>query len=255
MIPRRAALPVIAGLALMVSACAPPATAPLTVLAAASLKEVMDAQAVAFAESGGLPVRFSYAASSALARQVESGAPADIFISADMRWMDHVAQRGLIRNGSRRDLATNRLALIAPRDSAVSLTMEPGMPLAATLGEGRLAIAEPEVPAGRYGRAALESLGVWPSVQDRLAPADNVRGALRFVSQGEAPLGIVYDSDARSDPSVRIVALFPQNSHPRIVYPGAVLRDARHPEAARFLDFLRTPKAAQIFLSHGFTPL
>lgn len=252
---RRTALAMLAGLALLGSGCARPVTAPVTVLAAASLKEVLDAQAAAFAEAGGPPVRFSYAASSALARQVGSGAPADIFISADARWMDHVTERGLIRSDSRRDLATNRLALIARTDADISVAMAPGMPLRAALGEGRLAMAAPEVPAGRYGRAALESLEVWASVQDRLGLADNVRGALRFVSQGEAPLGVVYDTDAGADPSVRIVALFPQASHPRIVYPGAVLRDARHPEADRFLDFLSTPQAAQIFLSYGFTPL
>jgi len=253
MTSRRTALATIVLLAL-----APPASAqaPITVLAAASLKEVMDAQGAAFTKAGGAPVRFSYAASSALARQVEAGAPADIFISADTRWMDHVAQRGLIRTASRRDLATNRLALIAPKDSPVVLRMGRSMPLAAALGSGgRLAMAAPEVPAGRYGRAALESLGVWPSVQDRLVRADNVRGALVFVGRGEAPLGIVYDTDAKADPSVRIVALFPAASHPKILYPGAVLRDARQSDAPRFLNFLRTPQAAQIFRSHGFAPL
>jgi molybdate transport system substrate-binding protein len=253
MLLRRTVLTLIAALALAAPAQAQPA---ITVLAAASLKEVMDAQGAAFTKAGGPPVRFSYAASSALARQVEAGAPADLFISADAGWMDHVAQRRLIVPASRRDLATNRLALIAPRDSRLTLRMGRAMPLAAALGAGgRLAMAAPEVPAGRYGRAALESLGVWASVRDRLAPADSVRGALVFVSRGEAPLGIVYDTDARADPSVRIVALFPAASHPKIVYPGAVLREARHPAAGRFMSFLRTPQAAQIFRAHGFSPL
>lgn len=231
------------------------AQAPLTVLAAASLKEVMDAQGVAFAKAGGPPVRFSFAASSVLARQLEAGAPADLFISADSDWMNYVAARGLIDPGSRHDLATNHLALIAPRDSRIALQAVKGMPLAAALAGGKLAMAGPDVPAGRYGRASLESLGVWESVKGAVVQADNVRGALLFVSRGEAALGIVYDTDARSDPNVRIVALFPDASHPKIVYTGAVMKQSINPAAKRFMAFLRTPPAAATFRQFGFIPL
>lgn len=229
--------------------------APLIVFAAASLRDVMDAQAAAFARAGGPPVRFSYAASSAIARQIEAGAPADVFISADNDWMDYVAQRGLIETRSRRDLVTNRLALIAPANSKTHLGIGKNMELAAALDGGRLAMAGPDVPAGRYGRTALTRLGVWSSVQDRVVLADNVRNAMMFVSRGEAPLGIVYDTDARVDPKVRIVGLFPAGSHPRIVYPGAVVRRSTNPAAARLLDFLRSREGRDIFRRYGFTPL
>jgi len=252
MILRRSILALMAALTLVAPAFA---QGPLTVLAAASLKEVMDAQGAAFAKAGGPPVRFSYAASSVLARQVEAGAPTDLFISADSDWMDYVAARGLIDRASRRDLVSNHLALIAPKDSKVSLKAVKGMPIAAALAGGRLAMAGPDVPAGRYGRAALESLGVWASVQDRVVQADNVRGALLFVSRGEAQLGVVYDTDARSDPGVRIVTLFPDASHPRIVYPAALLKTVSNPAAGRFMAFLRTPAAAAIFRAFGFIPL
>lgn len=255
MLVRRAFVALLAAAAVAGPVAAQPRQAPLTVLAAASLKEVMDAQGQAFARAGGPAVRFSYAASSALARQIEAGASADLFVSADSDWMDHVAQRGLIDPATRRDLVTNHLALIAPKDSKASLKAVKGMPLAQALGGGRLSMAGLDVPAGRYGRAALESLGVWPSVQDRLVLADNVRGALVFVSRGEAPFGIVYDTDAKADPGVRVVALFPDASHPKIVYPGAVLKASRNPAARRFMAFLRTPGAAAIFRRYGFTTL
>ncbi len=245
-------------IAFAVLALAGPAVAqpaPLTVFAAASLRDVMDAQAAAFTAAGGPPVRFSYAASSAIARQIEAGAPADLFIAADSDWMDYVGKRGLIDARSRRDLVTNHLALIAPADSKVRLTLRKNMPLSAALAGGRLAMAGPDVPAGRYGRAALTSLGVWPSVQDRVVLADNVRNAMLFVSRGEAPLGIVYDTDARVDPKVRIVGLFPASSHPRIVYPGAVVRSSTNPAAARLLSFLRSKPGQDIFRRYGFTPL
>lgn len=229
--------------------------APLTVFAAASLREVMDAQAAAFTRAGGPPVRVSYAASSAVARQIERGAPADLFISADVAWMDYVDQRGLIDRRTRRDLASNRLALIAPADSKISLSIRKGMDLRAVLGGGRLAMAGPDIPAGRYGRAALTALGAWAGVQDRLVLADNVRNAMLFVARGEAPLGVVYDTDARADPRVRIVGRFPETSHPRIVYPAAVMRGSRNADAARLLTFLRSPPGQAIFRRHGFTPV
>lgn len=252
---RRAFLTGLIGLGLVTAAPAQAANDPLTVFAAASLKNVLDEAGAAYSQGGAPKVRFSYAASSAIARQIDSGAPADIFISADSDWMNFVDGKGLIRPGTRKDLLTNRLALIAPKDSKLQIAIKPGMKLAEALGGGRLAMAGPEVPAGKYGIASLTALGVWPSVKDRVAPADNVRGALKFVSLGEAPLGIVYDTDAKVDSSVRIVGLFPENTHPRIVYPGAILKGSTNPEAARFMAFLQSAKGRTIFQKYGFTVL
>ncbi|HZZ87345.1 MAG TPA: molybdate ABC transporter substrate-binding protein [Caulobacteraceae bacterium] len=229
--------------------------ASLTVFAAASLKNALDEVDTAYAARSHVAVKASYAASSALARQIEQAAPADVFVSADSDWMDYVGQRRLIVAASRRDVLTNHLALIAPAASTVKLSVRKGFGLAATLGDGRLAIAGPEVPAGKYGRASLAALGVWDSVKDRLAPAENVRGALAFVAQGEAPLGIVYDTDAKTEPKVRIVGLFPDDTHPRIVYPAAVVAASRNPAAAGYLAFLKGPQASAIFQRYGFTVL
>ncbi|MCC7267824.1 MAG: molybdate ABC transporter substrate-binding protein [Caulobacteraceae bacterium] len=240
------------GLALAAPAAAREA---LTVFAAASLKNVMDEQGAAFQKAGGPPVRFSYAASSAIARQIEQGAPADIYISADSDWMNYVEQRGLVKAGTRRDLLTNHLALIAPKGSRVRLSVGRNMPLARALGTGRLAMAAPEVPAGKYGRAALTSLGVLGSVEGKIVSAENVRAALAYVSRGEAPLGIVYDTDAKADPGVRIVGLFPAGSYPKIVYPAAVMAGSKNPAAGRFMAWLATPGARAIFRKHGFTVL
>ncbi|MGI9170707.1 MAG: molybdate ABC transporter substrate-binding protein, partial [Caulobacteraceae bacterium] len=222
---RRALLVALAALALapVAAASAPPPAAPVTVFAAASLKNALDDVGAAFTARTGTPVRFSYAASSAIARQIEQGAPADLYISADSDWMDYLAKRNLTVAASRRDLPTNHLALIAPAASPVKLRIAPGMPLARALGSGRLAVAGPEVPAGRYARASLTALGVMDSVEDKLAPAENVRAALAFVAQGATPLGVVYDTDARVEPKVRIVGLFPDSSHPPIVYPAALV--------------------------------
>lgn len=255
MIARRRLSALLAAIVLTVASPALAQPAPLTVFAAASLRDVLDAQAVAFARAGGPPVRFSYAATSTLARQIERGAPADVFIAADTDWMDYAARRGLIEARTRRDLAANRLALIAPAGSAVRFKLEKGMPLRSALGGGRLAMAGADVPAGRYGRAALTRLGAWPSVKDRVVAADNVRTAMLFVSRGEAPLGVVYDTDARVEPRVRIVGLFPAGSHPRIVYPAAVVRGSANPAAARLLAFLRSRAGGDIFRRYGFTPL
>ncbi len=227
----------------------------VTVFAAASLKNVLDEAGAAYQAKTGAAVHFSYAASSAIARQIEQGAPADLFISADSDWMDYVAKRNLIVPASRRDLLTNHLALIAPADSKVRLTMGKAMPLAAALGGGRLSIAGPEVPAGKYGRASLASLGVWDSVKDHLVDAENVRSALAFVALGEAPLGIVYDTDAKTEPNVRIIALFPDASHPPIVYPAALVAASHNRAAAPFLTWLEGPQAAAIFRKYGFTVL
>lgn len=228
---------------------------PLTVFAAASLKTALDEAAPAYTRAGGPPVRLAYAASSALARQIEQGAPADVFISADLDWMDYLAQRRLIVATSRRNLLTNRLALIAPKASELRLTVGPRMPISRALGDGRLAVAAPDVPAGKYARAALTALGVWDQVETRLAPAENVRAALAYVSRGEAPLGVVYDTDAFADPNVRIVGIFPERTHPRIVYPAAVIAASQRPEAAAFLRFLQGRTASATFRRLGFKPL
>jgi molybdate transport system substrate-binding protein len=228
--------------------------APVTVFGAASLKNALDEVGAEYAKTGG-EARFSYAASSVIARQIEQGAPADIFVSADSDWMDYLAQRRLIVASSRRDLLTNRLALIAPADSKVNLKVARGMPLAKALGSGRLALAGPDVPAGKYGRASLSALGVWNSVSGKLAPAENVRSALQFVARGESPLGVVYDTDAMVEPRVRIVGLFPADTHPRIVYPAAIVASSKNPDAAKFLAFMRGPRAGAIFKKYGFAVL
>lgn len=229
--------------------------APVTVFAAASLKNALDDVDAAYAARTGKQARVSYAASSALARQIEQGAPADVFISADADWMDYVAQRRLIVDSSRRDLLTNHLALIAPAASPVALRVGKDMALAAALGDGRLAVAGPDVPAGKYAKAALTNLGVWNSVAGRLAPADNVRGALLFVARGETPLGIVYDTDAKVEPKVRIVGLFPDSSHPPILYPAALVASSVNPDAAAYFKFLQGPEAAAAFRKYGFIVL
>lgn len=223
----------------------------LTIFAAASLRNALDQASIAYArETGTPPAKISYAASSALARQIEQGAPADLFISADADWMDYLARKSLIQASTRLDLFTNHLALVAPKGSSVRLDIRKGFPLAAALGSGRLAMAGPEVPAGKYGEASLTSLGVWDQVKDRTARGENVRAALQFVAKGEAPLGIVYDTDALAEPHVRIVALFPDWSHSRIVYPGAAL--TANPQAKAFLDWLHGPKGAAAFKPFGF---
>jgi molybdate transport system substrate-binding protein len=226
--------------------------APVTVFAAASLKNALDEVGAEYAKTGG-EARFSYAASSAIARQIEQGAPADIYVSADSDWMNYLAQRRLIIASSRRDLLTNRLALIAPANTKTTLKIGRGMPIAAALGSGRLAVAGPEVPAGKYAKASLSTLGVWDSVSRRLAQAENVRTALQYVARGESPLGIVYDTDAKAEPRVRIVGLFPNGTHPKIVYPAALVARSKNPDAARFLAFMSSPRAAAVFRKHGFS--
>lgn len=222
------------------------------VLAAASLQTALDDLVAPVQKATGIRMTLSYAASSALARQVEMGAPAGIFISADLDWMDYLADRKLIRNESRVNLLGNRLVLIAPKSRPSTLRIGPGFGLAAALGTDRLAIANTDVvPAGRYAREALTKLGVWDSVAKKLAPAENVRGALLLVSRGEAPLGIVYRTDAAVDAGVRIVDTFPESSHTPIVYPAA-LTAASSSAASRVLDHLKSPAARTVFEKHGF---
>jgi molybdate transport system substrate-binding protein len=227
---------------------------PVIVFAAASLKNALDGVALAWQKETGQVAKVSYAASSALAKQIEADAPADIFISADEDWMDYVAGKGLIRPETRSNLLGNTLVLIAPKDGAGAVDLTP-VALAKALGEGRLATGSVEsVPAGKYGKAALEKLGLWAGVSNRLAQADSVRAALLLVSRGEAPLGIVYRTDAAADPNVKIVATFPDGSHPPIIYPIALTKKANAASAA-LLSYIRSPKAAPFFETQGFTVL
>jgi molybdate transport system substrate-binding protein len=226
---------------------------PVLVFAAASLKNALDEATAAYAAAAGIEVVASYAASSALARQIEAGAPADLFVSADVPWMDYLEERELISNASRRDLLGNDLVLVAPRGAESDLRIAPGFPLAEALGQGRLAMADPDaVPAGKYGKASLEALGVWGEVEARIARAENVRAALAFVARGEAPFGIVYRTDAAAEPEVEVVGMFPADSHPPIIYPAALLAQSTHPQAMAFMDWLGSPAAALIFTRQGF---
>lgn len=230
------------------------ADGPVLVFAAASLKTALDAIADGWRRDTGIAVRCSYAASSALARQIERGAPADLFVSADEQWMDYLQERSLIRTSSRRDIVGNRPVLIARADDPVTLHLAIGADLAGALGTSRLALGEVlSVPAGRYARVALERLGLWPAVRSRLAMTENVRAALALVARGEARLGIVYASDARADPAVRVVDVFPPDSHAAIVYPAALLVASGRAGAARFLDHLGSGAARRVFESGGFT--
>ena len=222
------------------------------VLAASSLQESLEAAADAFAATGHARPVLSFAASSALARQIDSGAPADLFISADGDWMDHVAQRGLIDADTRANLLGNALVLIAPRGSA--LRWSPGEDLSPVIGEGRIAMADPDsVPAGKYAKAALGSLNQWEAVQQKAVRAENVRAALAFVERGEAVAGLVYATDATASAKVRVVATLPAASHPAIVYPVARLAASTKPEARAFEEFLRGPQGQAIFRRYGFT--
>jgi len=227
-----------------------------TVFAAASLKDVLSSIAEAWKTETGKQATLSFAGSSAIARQIEEGAPADIFISADLAWMDHLDGKGLIDKATRVDLLGNAIVLVSPKDSDVTTTIAKGFPLADLLGDGRLAIANVDaVPAGVYGKAALENLGVWDGVKDKLAQSENVRAALLLVSRGEAPLGIVYATDAKADPGVRVVATFPEQSHAPIVYPAALVEGSSDPDARAFLAFLSSPQASRLFTEAGFTVL
>jgi molybdate transport system substrate-binding protein len=224
------------------------------VLAAASLQESLSAAANAWAARRHERPVLSFAASSALARQIGVGAPADLFLSADEAWMDDVQRRGLIRPATRVSFLANRLVLIAPAASRSHLTIGRGFPLARAIGNGRLAMADPDaVPAGKYGKAALTALGVWPAVANRLARGESVRAALALVERGEAPFGIVYATDARASAKVRVVGIFPAASHPPITYPVALLKTAASPDADGFRRFLLSPQGKAIFRRYGFT--
>jgi molybdate transport system substrate-binding protein len=227
---------------------------PLVLAAAALSDSCMLAAADAWAAKGHPRPVLSLAASSALARQIEAGAPADLFISADEDWMNDVAAKGLLRPATRADLVGNALVLIAPASSTLRLRIAPNFPLAQALGQGRLATGNPDaVPAGKYAKAALGALGVWPSVADRIAAADNVRAALALVARGEAPLGIVYATDAKSEPKVRVVGIFPEITHLPILYPVATLTAATNPDTDAFRAFLLSREGKAIFRRFGFS--
>jgi molybdate transport system substrate-binding protein len=256
----RAWLALPAALLLACSAWSAPTAAQgrdVLVFAAASMKNALDDVAAQWQRETGKKVVVSYAASNTLIKQIEQGAPADIFISADLDWMDYGQQKGLIKNDTRADLLGNRLVLIAPKDSDVSTGIKPGFDLAALLKGGRLAMANVDaVPAGKYGKASLEKLGVWNSVKDKVAQADSVRGALILVARGETPLGIVYQTDAASDPTVKIVGTFPADTHPPIIYPVALTKDSKSADARAFLTYMETsPAADRAFAKQGFTVL
>jgi molybdate transport system substrate-binding protein len=232
------------------------APADLRVFGAASLKDAIDYASVQYRRVTGRKVVASYGASDTLAKQIENRAPADIFISADIDWMDYLASRSLIKPETRLNLFGNRLVLIASAGSVTTLGIGPNFPLAQALGNGRLAIANPNsVPAGKYGKAALEALGVWASVEGRLAPAPDVRAALEFVRRRDAPLGIVYETDAVADQDVDIVGTFPASSHPPIIYPLAVTAASTNPAAESFIAFLRSDAVGAAFGLQGFAVL
>lgn len=240
---------------LSLAAAMPAAAKEIRVLAAASLSNVLDGLCAAWLAKGEPRCVAVYAASSALARQIENGAPGDVFISADAPWMTHVVGKKAVRPETQRALATNLLAIIAPAGSTAALTPARNFPIAAALGEGRLSLADPDsVPAGRYAKAALTHFGVWDQVSGRIARAENARDALAFVARGVAPLGIVYATDAKVEPKVRIVASFPAGSHPPVVYPMAVTANARSPRAQAFLDFLMSPPSQAALQEAGFGP-
>src|SRR5215813_9731272 len=257
--PRSWDLLVFVLLVLSSTLCGVPASAQaesLIVFAAASLKDALDEVNAAYQREKGQEAAASYAASSTLAKQIEAAAPADVFISADLDWMDYLAKKNLIKPETRANLLGNRLVLVAPADSAAKLGIVPNFPLAQALGSGRLAIADPNgVPAGKYGKAALEVLGVWSSVVDRLAPAENVRATLLLVSRGETPLGIVYRTDAVADKGVKILDTFPGNTHPPIIYPIAAVAASTNPGNVGYIAFLKSPAARPLFEKWGFTVL
>jgi len=253
---RRLAAALLLGLApALAAAQGVPAPQELTVLAAASLKGPLDGIAADFEKSSGIKVRLSFAASSALARQIESGVPAGLFISADLDWMDFAEKTGRLAPGTRGNLLTNELVLIAPKDSKVELKIAPGFPIGTALGSGRLALAQPDsVPAGKYAKAAFTKLGVWADVEKRYAGAESVRAALAFVARGEAPLGVVYRTDANAEPAVRIVDVFPADSHPPVIYPFAAIKGPQEEAARRFQAWLRGPASRLTWGTAGFKP-
>jgi len=229
----------------------------ITVFAAASLKNALDDTNAAFTKATDIKVVASYEASSALAKQIEQGAPADVFISADLRWMDYAAERKLINQDTRVNLLGNKLVLIAPADSKLSdVTIGQGFDIAKLAGDGRIAVADVKaVPAGLYAKAALEKLGAWKAAEPKLAQAENVRATLAFVARGETPVGIVYETDARIEPKVKTIGVFPNDSYPPVTYPVAATSDTKKAAVGQYFTFLRSPAAKAIFEKYGFSYL
>jgi molybdate transport system substrate-binding protein len=242
---------------LIALAASPPVTAQdtITVFAAASLRNALDDVDAAFTERTGVKVIASYGATSALARQIEQGAPADVFAAADMKWMDYAVARKLIVPATRVDLLGNRLVLIAPKTARLDhVDVGQGFDLAKLAGAGRIAVADPQaVPAGRYAKQALTALGGWAAVEPKLAPAENVRAALSYVARGEAPLGIVYATDAKVEPGVKIVGVFPETSHQPVIYPFAVVAASKDAPTAAYMNFIQSAAAKAIFEKYGFS--
>jgi len=253
LLTRRAFGLIAAALVLLPATASSQPAASVTVFAAASLTDSLKSVADAYQAKTGSKIVLSFGASSTLARQIEQGASADLFFSADTDWMDYLNKAGLIAPASRKDLLGNQLVLIAASTNSHELKIAPHFDLAGALGDGRLALADPaSVPAGKYGKAALTTLGVWDSVASKVAPAENVRIALQYVARGEAPLGIVYATDAKAESAVRVAGVFPDDSHPPIIYPVALTKTAS-PQAQAFLAFLEGAEARAIFVKAGFT--
>ncbi len=227
----------------------------ITIFAAASLKNALDETNAAFTKTTGTKVVASYEASSALAKQIEQGAPADVFISADLRWMDYAAEHKMIKPDTRINLLGNKLVLIAPADSKIDhIAIDQGFDLAKLAGDARIAVADVKaVPAGLYAKAALEKLGAWAAAEPKLAQAENVRATLAFVARGETPIGIVYETDAKVEPKVKIIGTFPDGSYPPVTYPVAATTDTKKANVAQYLGFLRSSAAKAIFEKYGFS--
>lgn len=251
-----ALLAVAVAMAAPLPAAAKPANTPVIVFAAASMKNALDAMAAAWKAQTGKDVSIAYGSSAALARQIEYGAPADIFVSADETWMNYLEKNKLIQNNSRRNLFGNTLVLIEPADSTVPLKIATGFDLAGATGNGKIAVcAIDSCPGGVYAKQALEKLEVFPKVAPKLAQADNIRNALMLVSRGEAKFGIVYATDAKADSKVKVVDTFPETSHAPIIYPAALIATSKNPDAGAFLDSLSSPAAGKIAKGEGFTVL
>ena len=255
MVVRRLLIAALAAAPLLVGGALPALAADPVVFAAASLKNALDDVAATYTEKTGKTVTISYAGTATLVRQIEQGAPADIFFSADMAWMDYAVAHKLVRPETRRTLLGNAIVLIVPKDSTATIKIAPGMDLAGLIGrDGRLAMANVDaVPAGRYGKAALENLGVWESVAAHVVQSQNVRLALAFVARGEAPAGIVYATDAVAEPAVKVIGTFPADSHAPILYPVAMTAGSTNPDAKAFFDFLQSDAAAPAYRRQGFT--
>jgi molybdate transport system substrate-binding protein len=246
---------VVLALSAIVPAVPALAAGDVVVFAAASLKNALDDAVTGYKTATGKTVTVSYGGSSALAKQIEAAAPADIFFSADLAWMKDLHDKNLTVPATEKSLLGNEIVLVAPKDSTAAITVAPGFDLAGLLGsDGHLAMANVDsVPAGKYGKAALTKLGVWDAVSSKVVQADDVRAALAFVTSGEAPAGIVYATDAAAEPGVKVIATFPADSHPPIVYPVALIAASTNPDAKAFLDYIESDAAKPAFTKQGFT--